>query len=187
MGRLHPQELPALVAVETAAAGELFVVCGNRRWFAAPPDDWGMGGRSHKMLGFQGFLKVGKPRGSDDFRWFQGVLGMDFHVLGSISVNLTMLRQDHIQVLSRLKKQGLETTTMEIEGIWRDLAFWPPEMDIWSDNIIAATSRCFPLGESSHHPQDRPSALGETCENLAHLHLNQSTNHGAAHAPVHWS
>ena len=42
---------------------------------------------------------------------------MDFHVLGSISVNLTMLRQDHIQVLSRLKKQGLETTTMEIEGI----------------------------------------------------------------------
>lgn len=34
MGRLHPQELPALVAVETAAAGELFVVCGNRRWFA---------------------------------------------------------------------------------------------------------------------------------------------------------
>ena len=39
---------------------------------------------------------------SDDFRVF---FGMDLNVLGSISVNLTMLRQDHIQVLSRLKEE----------------------------------------------------------------------------------
>lgn len=56
MGRLHPQELPALVAVETAAAGELFVVCGNRRWFAAPRDDrdGGMGGAIPENAGISG-------------------------------------------------------------------------------------------------------------------------------------
>jgi hypothetical protein len=55
MGRLHPQELPALVAVETAAAGELFVVCGNRRWFAAPWMTGGWGGVPTKCWNFRGF------------------------------------------------------------------------------------------------------------------------------------